>query len=219
MRVKPSNEGESRSRATVTYSAAVDARTRRSLARGSPSRVTGAEVCKAGEDTVFQIKVTNTGYRPGPADDPPGPAFRRLAPPAGAKIETALANLPAGRIEDGPAEGQRRRSPGCSGARSRWPSTGARTRPPRPRSTSSNQSCRSRRAGRRSAWSAPSRYTKSRWRIPAPPRPTRSPCTPYCRKASSTSRPATAPPSAPPNRAVVWKAAGACPGRDARRSA
>ena len=63
VRVKPTDEGEVRSRATVTFAAVVDAKSRVTRPRLAAS-IVGAEVCRAGEETVFQIKVTNSGSGP-----------------------------------------------------------------------------------------------------------------------------------------------------------
>ncbi len=63
VRLKPADEGEVRSRATVTYTAAVEARTKVTRPRLAVT-VTGTEVCKSGDETIFQIKVTNTGTGP-----------------------------------------------------------------------------------------------------------------------------------------------------------
>jgi uncharacterized repeat protein (TIGR01451 family) len=95
VRVKPGEEGDVRSRAVVTFAAAVDARTRVTRPRVAVA-VAGAEVCRAGEETTFQIKLTNSGS---------GPATRMvlqarltdgLLHPQGMVIEAELANLPPG---------------------------------------------------------------------------------------------------------------------------
>jgi uncharacterized repeat protein (TIGR01451 family) len=96
VKVRPTEEGEMRSRATVTYSASVDAKakvTRPRIAVG----VTCPEVARAGEEPVFKIKVTNSGT--GPAQQmvlqaalTDGLDFRNQ----GTRLETKLANLPAG---------------------------------------------------------------------------------------------------------------------------
>src|SRR5439155_25576060 len=93
IRVKPGEEGEIRSRATVTFAASVDAKTRVTRPRLAVN-VSGPEVCKAGEPATFKIKVTNGGT---------GPATKwtlqvRLAPgllhAQGTEIEAVLENLP-----------------------------------------------------------------------------------------------------------------------------
>lgn len=101
VRVKPGEEGDVRSRAVVTFAAAVDARTRVTRPRVAVV-VTAAEVCRAGEETVFQIKLTNSGS---------GPATRMvlqarltdgLVHPQGMVIEAELANLPPGETKTVP---------------------------------------------------------------------------------------------------------------------
>src|SRR5581483_10935118 len=95
VRVKPGEEGDVRSRAVVTFSAAVDARTKVTRPRVAVA-VTGAETCRAGEETTFHIKLTNSGS---------GPATRMvlqarltdgLLHPQGMVIEAELASLPPG---------------------------------------------------------------------------------------------------------------------------
>jgi uncharacterized repeat protein (TIGR01451 family) len=98
VRVRPSEEGELRSRATVFYSGSVEAKTRVTRPRVAVSATCG-EVCRVGDDAVFQVKVTNSGT--GPAQKmvlraemsdglfyPQDPKLRNL--------ETTLAALPAG---------------------------------------------------------------------------------------------------------------------------
>lgn len=96
VKVRPTEEGELRSRATVTYSASVDAKTKVTRPRITVA-VTCPEVARAGEEPVFKIKVTNSGT--GPAEKmvlqallSEGLDFRNQ----GARLETKLANLPAG---------------------------------------------------------------------------------------------------------------------------
>jgi uncharacterized repeat protein (TIGR01451 family) len=95
VRLKPSDEGDLRSRATVSYSAAVDARTKITRPRLAVV-VTGSEVCKAGDETIFQIKVSNNGT--GPAQQMVLQAMLSdgLMHQAGLKLEMAMANLPPG---------------------------------------------------------------------------------------------------------------------------
>lgn len=95
VRVKPADEGEIRSRATVVYSAAVDAKTKVTRPRIAVN-VTAAEVCKAGEEMLFQIKVTNSGT--GPAQKMVLQAFlsEGMLHTNGAKLELPLDNLPPG---------------------------------------------------------------------------------------------------------------------------
>jgi uncharacterized repeat protein (TIGR01451 family) len=95
VRVKPADEGEVTSRATVTYTAAVEARTRVTRPRIAVA-VTGSELCRAGEDTIFQIKLSNTGTGPAPRMVLQAQLADGLAHPQGQKIEAELANLPPG---------------------------------------------------------------------------------------------------------------------------
>jgi uncharacterized repeat protein (TIGR01451 family) len=99
VRMRPSEEGELRSRAMVSYSASVEARTRVTRPRIAVT-ATCSEVCRVGDDAVFQIKVTNSGT--GPAQNMVLRAemtdglFYPQAPKLGPKLETTLAALPAG---------------------------------------------------------------------------------------------------------------------------
>ncbi len=63
VRVKPSEEGEVRSRATVSFAGSVDARTRVTRPKVTVA-LTGPETCRAGEEATFLIKVSNTGTGP-----------------------------------------------------------------------------------------------------------------------------------------------------------
>jgi len=96
VRVKPVEEGDLKSRATVSYSAAVEARTKVTRPRIGVV-VTGPEVAKAGEEPTFQIKLTNTGT--GPAQGMVLQAFlsEGLLHPAGTKLEIKdMPSLPPG---------------------------------------------------------------------------------------------------------------------------
>jgi uncharacterized repeat protein (TIGR01451 family) len=95
VRLRPSDEGEIRSRATVVYSAAVDAKTRVTRPRLAIA-VMGAEVCKAGEETVFQIKVVNNGTGPAQRMILQAKLSEGLFHKQGAVIEAELSNLAAG---------------------------------------------------------------------------------------------------------------------------
>jgi uncharacterized repeat protein (TIGR01451 family) len=95
VRVKPGEEGEIRSRATVTYSATVEARTRVTRPRISVA-VTGPEVSKAGEEPVFHLKVTNSGSGPAQRVLLAAQLSEGLVHPHGSRLEMQLANLPAG---------------------------------------------------------------------------------------------------------------------------
>jgi uncharacterized repeat protein (TIGR01451 family) len=96
VRVKPTEEGELRSRATVSYSAAVEARTKVTRPKITVA-VTGPETAKAGEEPTFQIKLTNSGS--GPAQGMVLQAYLSdgLVHPAGAKLEIKdMQTLPPG---------------------------------------------------------------------------------------------------------------------------
>ncbi len=95
VRVRPTEEGELRSRATVTYSATVEARTKVTRPRVAVT-VAGPEVARAGDEAMFRIKVTNSGT--GPAQNMVLQALLSdgLYHQQGVKLETKLANLAAG---------------------------------------------------------------------------------------------------------------------------
>ena len=99
IRLNPIDEGEVRSHATVTFAAAVEAVTKVTRPRVTVA-VTGPEVCKVGEEPVFQIKVTNSGTGPAQrmvlrAKLSDGLTHPHLHPPE-MMIEATLANLPPG---------------------------------------------------------------------------------------------------------------------------
>lgn len=100
VRIKPADEGEIRSRATVSFSTAVDARTRVTRPRVNVV-VTGPETAKVGEETAFIIKVTNTGS--GPATKlllkallTEGLICPKVPATGGQEIETVLADVKPG---------------------------------------------------------------------------------------------------------------------------
>ena len=95
VRVRPTEEGELRSRALVSFAASVDAKTQVTRPRVSVT-ATCQEVCKAGEDAVFQIKVTNSGTGPAQSMVLRAEMSDGLYFSQGPKLETKLANLPAG---------------------------------------------------------------------------------------------------------------------------
>jgi uncharacterized repeat protein (TIGR01451 family) len=95
VRVKPSDEGEARSRATVSFTSSVDARTRVTRPRLAVG-VTGAEVCRAGEETAFRIKVTNSGSGPAPKYVVRAQLSDGLLHSQGTVIEAPMDQLPAG---------------------------------------------------------------------------------------------------------------------------
>jgi uncharacterized repeat protein (TIGR01451 family) len=63
VRVRPTEEGELRSRASVTFTSAIEVRTKVTRPRISVA-VAAPEVTRAGEEAVFRIKVTNSGTGP-----------------------------------------------------------------------------------------------------------------------------------------------------------
>jgi len=95
VRVKPSEEGEARSRATVTFTSSVDAHTRVTRPRLAVM-VAGSEVCRAGEETAFQIKVTNSGSGPAPRAIIRAQLSDGLLHSQGVVIEAPMENLAAG---------------------------------------------------------------------------------------------------------------------------
>jgi len=105
VRVKPAEEGEIRSRATVTCAAAVDAKTVVTRPRVSVA-VSGPEVCKSGEETVFQIRVSNTGSGPAQGLLLQARLSEGLVHPQGAVIEAELSHLPAGETKTIPLKVQ-----------------------------------------------------------------------------------------------------------------
>ncbi|MBA4062846.1 MAG: hypothetical protein C0501_03905 [Isosphaera sp.] len=99
VRLRPADEGELRSRATVTCAAAVEARTKVTRPRVGVA-VTGPDGCKAGERAVFKVKVANTGT--GPAKNlvvqaflSPGLVYQD-GPKPEQKLELVVASLPPG---------------------------------------------------------------------------------------------------------------------------
>ena len=63
VRLRPTEEGELRSRATVSFVGSVDAKMKVTRPRVTVT-VSCPEVCRAGENAIFQIKVSNTGTGP-----------------------------------------------------------------------------------------------------------------------------------------------------------
>jgi uncharacterized repeat protein (TIGR01451 family) len=92
VRVKPTDEGEVRSRATVTFATTVDAKSRVTRPRLAAS-IVGAEVCRAGEETIFQIKVTNSGSGPATKMMLQARLSDGLVHPQGMIIEAELQNV------------------------------------------------------------------------------------------------------------------------------
>jgi uncharacterized repeat protein (TIGR01451 family) len=102
VRVRPTEEGEIRSRAAVAYSAVVEAKSRVTRPRITVA-VTAPEVARAGEEAAFRIKVTNSGT--GPAQHmvlkallTDGLNYRNV----GNELVSKLANLPAGESKELP---------------------------------------------------------------------------------------------------------------------
>lgn len=100
VRIKPAEEGEIRSRATVSFSTSVDAKTRVTRPRISVA-LTGPEVARVGEEAAFVIKVTNTGT--GPATKlmlkamlTEGLFCPKVPSAGGNEIETVLADVKPG---------------------------------------------------------------------------------------------------------------------------
>ncbi|MBM3983290.1 MAG: DUF11 domain-containing protein, partial [Planctomycetes bacterium] len=95
VRVRPTEEGELRSRAAVVYTATVEVRTKVTRPRVAVT-VVGPEVGRTGDDAIFRIRVTNSGT--GPAQNMVLQALMSegLYHQHGAKLETKLANLAAG---------------------------------------------------------------------------------------------------------------------------
>ncbi len=98
IRLKPIEEGEVRSRATVTFATAVDARTKVTRPRVSVA-VNCNEVCRAGDETILQIKVGNSGTGPAQRMILQAKLSDGLLHPQGMVIEAELANLPPGEIK------------------------------------------------------------------------------------------------------------------------
>lgn len=95
VRVNPTQEGELHSRATVTVASSVDARTKVTRPRIAAA-VTGAAACKAGEEALFQIKVTNSGTGPAKRMVVQALLSDGLSHPQGMKLEMEMANLAPG---------------------------------------------------------------------------------------------------------------------------
>jgi uncharacterized repeat protein (TIGR01451 family) len=98
IRVKPIEEGDVRSRATVTFATSVEAKTKVTRPRVSVA-VASTEVCRAGDETVFQIKVGNSGSGPAQRMILTAKLSDGLLHPQGMVIEAELANLPPGELK------------------------------------------------------------------------------------------------------------------------
>lgn len=93
--VKPSDEGELRSRAMVTFSGAAEARVKVTRPRIAVS-LAGMETARVGDEVPFQIKVTNTGSGPATNLLVKAKLSDGLHHPAGGQIEAMIDRLPAG---------------------------------------------------------------------------------------------------------------------------
>ncbi len=101
--MKPTDEGELRGRATVSFSASVEGRVKVTKPRLSVS-LSAAEVVRVGEKVVFNIKITNTGSGPANSMTLHARLTDGLSHAAGNVIEAPLANLPAGQTKTLPLE-------------------------------------------------------------------------------------------------------------------
>lgn len=93
--VRPGEEGEIRSRATVTFSTSVEARVKVTRPRITVA-VTGPETSRVGTKVPFQIKLTNTGSGPASRVSLMARFSDGLTHPQGQVIEAELAGLKAG---------------------------------------------------------------------------------------------------------------------------
>ena len=96
--VKASEEGDIRSRATVSFTTVVDARVRVTRPRVTVA-VTGPESARVGERVPFQIQLSNSGTGPANRIVLQAKFSDGLTHPHGALIEAELANLPAGQTK------------------------------------------------------------------------------------------------------------------------
>lgn len=99
--LRPAEEGEVRSRATVSFSTGVEAKVRVTRPKLAVE-LAGGETARAGEPTTFQIKVTNSGT--GPANNLILQARLSdgLAHAGGSVLELKLPALPAGQTKTFP---------------------------------------------------------------------------------------------------------------------
>ena len=96
--VKPSEEGELRSRATVSFRVGVQSRLRVTRPRVTVA-MTGPESVRVGEKVPFQITLSNTGSGPAAKVRLQAHFSDGLSHPAGQVIEAELNNLPAGQTK------------------------------------------------------------------------------------------------------------------------
>ncbi|CAN5440991.1 N/A [soil metagenome] len=93
--VKPGEEGELRSRAMVSFTAAAEARVKVTRPRVAVT-LSGVESVRVGEEVPFTIRVTNTGSGPASNVMVKAKLSDGLHHPAGGQIEAVIDRLPAG---------------------------------------------------------------------------------------------------------------------------
>jgi uncharacterized repeat protein (TIGR01451 family) len=96
--VKPSDEGEVRGRATVSFATAVEAKVKVTRPRIGVA-LTAVETVRVGEKVQFTIKLTNTGSGAASSMTLHARLTDGLTHAAGNVIEAPLANLPAGQTK------------------------------------------------------------------------------------------------------------------------
>ncbi len=96
--VKPSDEGDLRSRAVVTFAAVVDARVKVTRPKISVV-VTGSETARVGDKVAFQIQLANTGTGTASRITLQARFSDGFTHPQGSVIEAELAGLPAGQTK------------------------------------------------------------------------------------------------------------------------
>ncbi len=96
--VKPSDEGEVRGRAVVSFTSAVEAKVKVTRPRIGVN-ITAAETVRVGEKVQFTIKLTNTGSGAASAMTLHARLTDGLTHAAGNVIEAPLSNLPAGQTK------------------------------------------------------------------------------------------------------------------------
>lgn len=93
--VKPADEGEVRSRAVLSFSAATEARVKVTRPKATLA-LTAVETGRVGDEVAFTIRVSNTGSGPASKMQIQATLSDGLNHAQGGTIETELANLPAG---------------------------------------------------------------------------------------------------------------------------
>lgn len=96
--VKPSDEGEVRGRASVSFTSSVEAKVKVTRPRIGVN-ITAAETVRVGEKVQFTIKLTNTGSGAASAMTLHARLTDGLSHAAGNVIEAPLSNLPAGQTK------------------------------------------------------------------------------------------------------------------------